>query len=89
MKPYNISEAIKALMGYLSSKYDHRVKSCIQHKDKSIGVRLLTKPTAPMKKDSDDSSNEILDKGGEKWVVYQIKRKKYIDRITKIDDDLQ
>ena len=68
-------DALKALIGYLSSKYDHRVKSYIQHKDKAVGVKLLIKPQAPMKVDPQDTMGQVLDKDGEDWVIYQLKLK--------------
>ena len=51
-------DALKALIGYLSSKYDHRVSLCIQYKDKIVGVQLLTKHVAPMKTDPDNNSKK-------------------------------
>jgi len=82
-------DTLKALIGYLSTTHDHRVKSCIQHKEKSAGVKILVRPTAPKKTDPADASKEILDKDGEEWVVYQLELKKYIDHKSKLDDDLQ
>ena len=82
-------DALKALIGYLSSKYDHRVKSYIQHRDKAVGVKLIIKPQASMKVDPQDTKGQVLDKDGEDWVIYQLKLKTYIDRTTKLDDDLQ
>ena len=73
----------------MSSKYDHRISLCIQRKDKAVRMQLLTKPTAPMKTDPNDTSKKVLDKDGEEWVIYQIRLKKYIDCITKLEDDLQ
>lgn len=46
-----------------------------------MGVQLLTKPSAPMKIDPGDNSKKALDKKGDEWVIYQIKLKKYIDRV--------
>ena len=31
----------------------------------------------------------MIDNDGEEWVIYQLKLKKYIDRTTKLDDELQ
>ena len=31
----------------------------------------------------------MLDKDGEEWIMYQLQMKKYIDRTTKLDDDIQ
>ena len=68
-------DVLKSLIGYLSSKYDHRVSLCTQHKDKSVGVQLLTRPTAPLKPDPNNASREVLDKDGEEWVIYHIRLK--------------
>ena len=35
-------DTLNALLGYISEKYDHRVTSCIQHKDKSVGGQDLS-----------------------------------------------
>ena len=35
-------DTLKALLGYISEKCDHRVTSCIQHKDKSVGGQDLS-----------------------------------------------
>jgi len=83
-------DILKALLGYLSSNHNHRVRSRIEHKNKNIVVKLITKQTTPKKDGPNDSSKpKILDQDGEVWVIYQIKLKKYINRITKIEDDLQ
>ena len=31
----------------------------------------------------------MLDKDGEDWIMYQLQMKKYIDRTTKLDEDIQ
>ena len=36
-------DTLKSLLGYISKKYDHRVTSCIQYKDKSVGGQGLSK----------------------------------------------
>lgn len=82
-------DVMKALLGYVSSHYDHRVRSSIEHKDKNVGLKLLTKPVAPKMTDPNDTTKEVLDKDGEEWIIYQIRLKKYIDRVTKLEDDLQ
>jgi len=60
---------VKAFIGYVSQKYDHRVTSCIQHKDKTVGKKLIVKPKALTKTDLDDTSKKKLDKNGEEWVM--------------------
>ena len=50
---------------------------------------MLTKPKAPVINDPNDASKTILDKEGEEWVIYQLKLKKFINCITKLDNDLQ
>jgi len=40
-------DILKALIGYISEKYNHRVTSYIHNK--LVGVKLLVKPTAPTK----------------------------------------
>ena len=49
-------DTLKALLGYISEKYDHCVTSCIHHKDKSVGVRILVKPTASTKTNPADTN---------------------------------
>ena len=51
------------------------------------GVKLLVKPTALSKPNPVDTNLTMLDKDGEEWIMYQLQLKKYIDRITKLDDD--
>ena len=81
-------DTIKAQLDYVSSKCDHRVRPCIQRRDKTVGARLLTKPKAPTKVDPSNSTKTVLDKDGEEWVIYQLKLKKYIERMTKLDGGL-
>ena len=82
-------DTVKVLIGYVSQKYDHRVTSCIQHKDKIVGKNIIAKPKAPIKTDLDDTSDKKLDKNGEDWVTCQLQLKKCIHRVTNIDDDIQ
>ena len=41
-------EAYKAIMTYFGTTYDHRVQRAFEHKDDSIGLTMLRKPSAPM-----------------------------------------
>ena len=82
-------DTLKVLLGYISKKYDYHVTSCIQHKDKLVGVKLLVTPTAPTKPNPEDTNLTMLDKDGEDWIMYQLQLKKYIDLTTKLDDDIQ
>ena len=82
-------ETMKVLVGYIAERYDHRVSASIQHKDINIGNKLLVKPTAPTIEDPNDSTKIILDKEGQEWVEYGLKLKKYVDRTSKLEDDIQ
>ena len=44
---------------------------------------------APLKKDPDNGTRLILDKECKDFVLYQIELKKYIDKKSKLEDDLQ
>ena len=80
---------LKSILGYIAEKYDHRIHTSIMHKDKSVGMRLRPRLTAPTKKDPNDLTKDILDKDGEAWVEYQITMKKYVERVSKFQYDLQ
>ena len=82
-------DTLKSLLGYISEKYDQRVISCIHHKDKSVEVKLLVKPSVPTKLGPAEANLTVLNKDGEQWIMYQLQLKKYIDRATKLDDDIQ
>ena len=47
------------------------------------------KPTVPTTPNPVDTNITMLDKDDEEWIMYQLQLKKYIDRITKLDDDIQ
>ena len=74
---------------YIAEKVDHRVHTSIKNKDKTIGMKLLTKPSAPTKEDPQDTTRTVLDKECEEFIEYQIEIKKYVDRKNKLDDDIQ
>ena len=80
---------MKALLGYLADKFDHRVTTAIKHRDTSIAKKLIVKPKAPTIINPKESPKKILDKDGEDFIEYQMKLKKYIDRESKLEDDLQ
>ena len=84
-------EAVKALMSYISTKFDHRVQRAFEERDAQVGKNLLNEPVAPTKLDPTDAtkSKKILDRDGVEWVKYQYVLKKYIDLETKLNDDLQ
>ena len=94
-------EAYKAILTYIGSKYDHRVYKAFEYKDKSKGLNLLTKPTAPkMKKIIQEATIginsvligkevEVLDKDSEAYVEYQLYLKQYLSDVTKFNSDIE
>lgn len=89
MQASRYDETLKAILGYVADKFDNRVHISLQHKKISAGKNLLSKPVAPTKQDPADNTRKILDKDGEEWVEYSMKLKRYIDKLGKLEDDLQ
>ena len=86
---YRYDDTHKALLVYIAERFDHRVYTSMKNKDKNIGMKLLTKPSAPTKEDPQDTTRTVLDKECEEFIEYQIEIKKYVDRKNKLDDDIQ
>ena len=63
-------KTMKAVLGYIADKFDHRVTVVIKHKDKEIAKKLIKKPDAPMIKDPKDATKKILDKDGTAYLKY-------------------
>ena len=94
-------EAYKAILTYIGSNYDHRVYKAFEYKDKSKGLNLLTKPTAPkIKKIIQEATIglnsvligkevEVIDKDGEAYVEYQLYLKQYLSDGTKFNSDIE
>ena len=85
------NDTYKALLRYITKIFDHRVHTTIKHKEKSLGMKLLTRPSAPTKKDPGDSTGAttVMDRECEEFIEYQIEIKKYVDRKNKLKDDIK
>ena len=80
-------EAYKEIMTYFWTTYDHGVQRAFEHKDDSIGLTMLRKPSAPMIDKvvqvatvGDDRKmrgevKSVIDKDGEAYIMYQIELK--------------
>ena len=88
-------------MIYFGSKYYHRVYRAFEHKDAYIGRNTIVKPNPPMVIKNfqeatlgEDSkmkgvAKRVIDKDGEDYAIYQIKLKKYINDLSKYDENLE
>lgn len=52
-------DTCKAILGYFAEKFNDRVHTSIKHKDKAVGMKLLTTPSAPTKVDPGDINKSL------------------------------
>ena len=83
----------------MGSNYDHRLYKDFEYQDKSKGLNLLTKPSAPkIKKIIQEATIglnsvligkevEVIDKDGERYVEYQLYLKQYLPDVTKLGQE--
>ena len=60
---------------YITEKLDHRVHTAIKNRDKTVGLKLLTMPSAHTKPNPNDVNLQILDRDCEEFIEYQIEIK--------------
>ena len=94
-------KAYKAILTYILSNYGHRVYKVFEYKDKSKGLNLLSKPSAPkiekiIQEATIGLNNilirkevEVIDKDGESYVEYQLYLKQYLSDVTKFNSDIE
>ena len=81
-------KALKALLLYISNKFDHRVHRLFEEKIMSVGLALLQEPDASTKPKEDNAAKEVLDKDSVAWIKYQLTMKHYIEQESSLRDNM-